>query len=307
MKCLVTGSSGFIGRNLASALLEKGHDVYGLERYVTGRTIFKTHGLKTVFANLNDPFATHQAVRSVRPEAVFHLASLSPVAFSYDHPNEVMETNFLGTVNLAESCMREGCLKHFLFAGTSEEYGNQESFPINERAKLNPNSPYGVSKVAAENYLRYMRQSYDFPVTILRPFNTYGRTDNTHFIVENIISQALQNSQVILGDSSPVRDFIYVTDHVDAYLSCFDQPDASIGETFNFCTGRGTSIKELAQSIFSLVDFKGEVFWDAIPPRPLDIHCLVGDNSKAREKLGWKPRISLEEGLAKTVAELKRK
>ncbi len=212
-----------------------------------------------------------------------------------------METNFLGTVNLAESCLREvPHFKHFLFAGTSEEYGNQEKMPIKETTELYPNSPYAVSKVAADKYLQYMRDAYDFPVTILRNFNTYGRRDNTHFVVERAITQMLQKKTVELGDPTPIRDFMYVNDHVNSYLTCLGNEKA-IGEIFNFCTGRGVSIAQLAELIKELTDFKGDVVWDTIPKRPLDITVLVGDYSKAKQLLGWEPEFTLEEGLRLTI------
>jgi len=229
------------------------------------------------------------------------LASISPVSYSYDHSIEVMETNLFGTVNLAESCLREvPHFKHFLFAGTSEEYGNQKNVPIKETAELRPNSPYAVSKVAADKYLQYMCDAYDFPMTILRNFNTYGRKNNAHFVVERMIVQMLQEKTVRLGDPAPVRDFLYVNDHIDSYLTCLGSEKA-VGKIFNFCTGRGVSVAQLAELIKKLTDFEGDVVWDTIPKRPLDIAVLVGDCSKARRILSWEPRFALEEGLRLTV------
>jgi nucleoside-diphosphate-sugar epimerase len=298
MKLLITGGNGFIGTHLIPKLCEFEHDVYCLERYVTGRYVLGGQRLvKTVFGDLRDAFAVRKVVREVQPDAVIHLASISAVSYSYNHPIEIMETNFLGTVNLAESCLREvPHFKHFLFAGTSEEYGNQEKMPIKETTELYPNSPYAVSKVAADKYLQYMRDAYDFPVTILRNFNTYGRRDNTHFVVERTITQMLQKKAVRLGDPTPIRDFMYVNDHVNSYLTCLGNAKA-IGGIFNFCTGRGVSITQLAELIKELTDFEGDVVWDTIPKRPLDIAVLVGDYSKAKQLLGWKPQFTLEEGL----------
>lgn len=299
MKVLVTGGSGFIGSHLIPKLVELGHDVFSLERYVTGRYVLGGQRMvKTVFGDLCDHFATRKIVREVQPEAVIHLASVSPVSYSYDHPMEVMETNFLATLNLAESCLREvHCFKHFLFAGTSEEYGNQKKALLDETTELRPNSPYSVSKVAADEYLRFMRDAYDFPVTILRNFNTYGRKDNTHFVVERTIVQMLQQTTVRLGDYRPIRDFLYVDDHVNSYLTCLDNQKA-IGEIINFCTGRGVSILQMVELVKELTGFKGEVSWNNIPGRPLDIDVLVGDNSKAKRLLNWEPKVTLETGLS---------
>lgn len=298
MKVLITGGNGFIGSYLIPKLVEFGHDVYSLERYVTGRYVLGGKRLvKTVFGDLRDHAAVRKVIRQVQPDAVIHLASISAVSYSYTHSIEVMETNFLGTMNLVESCLREvPHFKHFLFAGTSEEYGNQENVPIKETAELHPNSPYAVSKVAADKYLQYMREAYDFPVTILRNFNTYGRKNNTHFVVERTIVQMLQKKTVKLGDPTPIRDFMYVNDHVNSYLTCLGNRKA-IGGIFNFCTGRGVSIAQLAELIKELTDFEGDVVWDTIPKRPLDIAVLVGDYSKAKQLLGWEPKFTLETGL----------
>ncbi|MEM4297369.1 MAG: GDP-mannose 4,6-dehydratase, partial [Nitrososphaerota archaeon] len=136
---------------------------------------------------------------------------------------------------------------------------------------------------------------------ILRNFNTYGRKDNTHFVVERAITQMLERrSEVRLGDPTPVRDLMYVDDHVESYISCLGRKEA-IGEIFNFCTGQGISIKALVDLIAELTDYKGQIIWGTIPARPLDIKNLVGDYSKAKRILGWSPRYSLREGLGKTI------
>ena len=301
MRILITGASGFIGSHLWPKLVDLDHEVFALERYVTGRYVLgKETGLGKVFADLNDPAAIRRTVREVQPEAIIHLASISPVSYSYDHPLEVLETNFTATVNLAEAAMREvHHFKQFLFASTSETYGNGPN-PKREDAPQVPNSPYSVSKVASEDYLRYMSDAYKFPVTLLRPFNTYGRTENTHFVVERTIYQMLTSKRVQLGDPKPVRDLLYVDDHVNAYITCLDNAKA-IGETLNFCTGRGVTIKELAWMTARVCRFRGEIRWRQIPSRPLDIMELVGDSSKARRMLGWKPKYTLEEGLRLTA------
>lgn len=297
MRVLVTGTTGFIGGQLAPRIVEQGHDVYSLERYVTGRYIIeRRRDIKTVFGDLRNHFAIKNIIREVQPEIVVHLAAISPVSYSYDHPNEVIETNFMGTVKLAESCLREiPHFKQFLYASTSETYGNGPT-PKTEETHKNPNSPYAVSKLAAEKYLLYMRDAYGFPVTIIKPFNTYGRKDNTHFVMEKIIVQMLQGKEVRLGDPKPVRDFMYVEDHLNAYLTCLDDSRA-IGHILNFCTGRGVTISQLVKIIGDLTGYEGEVFWNTIPKRPLDIDVLVGDNSKAKNLLGWEPKYSLEDGL----------
>jgi len=303
MRILVTGATGFIGSRLLERLAEMGgHDLYTLQRYVTGRYVLGADpGVKVVYCDLRDHFAVKCAVREVQPEVVFHLGSISPVAYSYDHPNEVLDANLTGTVNLAEACLREvPHFKHFLFASTSETFGNGP-VPKREDTPQAPNSPYSISKHAAEKYVLYMGSAYKFPMTVLRPFNTYGRRDNTHFLVERMLVQMLRGDVVRLGDPTPERDLLYVDDHVDGYLSCFAKPKASIGEVFNFCTGQKLTVQALVDKLRAITGFRGQVLWDTIPRRPLDIHVLYGDSTKAKSILGWEPKVSLDEGLRRTT------
>jgi GDP-mannose 4,6-dehydratase len=306
-KVVVTGATGFIGSHIVPELLERDYDVYALERYVTGRYVLgNLRNVKTVFGDLKDFFAIRKIIHEIQPSAVIHLAAVSPVAYSYDHPQENIETNLIGTVNLAEACLREvPNFKQLLFASTSETYGNGPS-PKTEDTPQNPNSPYAVSKLACEKYLLYMKDAYGFPITILHNFNTYGRKDNVHFVVERTIVQMLQGKTVRLGDPTPIRDFMYVADHVSSYLTCLGNEKA-IGEVFNFCTGKAVSIKQLVQLIAELCGFRNEVVWDTIPSRPLDINVLVGDYSKAKKILNWEPKFTLEEGLRLTIDFWKKK
>lgn len=307
MRILLTGASGFIGSHLWPKLTKLDHEVFALERYVTGRYVLGKDGsVGKVFADLNDLASIRRLVRELQPEVIIHLASVSPVAYSYDHPLEVMDTNFISTVNLAEAALREvHHFKQFLFASTSETYGIGPN-PKREDTLQNPNSPYSVSKVASEDYLRYMWEAYGFPMTLARPFNTYGRTENTHFVVERIIYQMLTSDSIELGDPKPVRDLLYVEDHASGYISCLGNQKA-LGQAFNFCTGRAVSIRELAKMVARICGFKGELRWNQIPARPLDIRELVGDNSKARKILNWKPKHTLEDGLRLTVEQWRSK
>lgn len=298
-KILISGISGFIGSHLAPLLVERGYDVYGLIRYVAGRRL-DTQNIKQVFGDLRDAFVINSIIKHVMPDIVVHLAALSPVSASYDHPNEYIDVNLQGTVNLAEACLREvPHFKQFLYASTSETYGNGSAIKT-ESTPQNPNSPYAVSKLAAEKYLLYMSAGYNFPVTVLRPFNTYGRKRDYHFVVEHAIMKMLTEKTCRMGDPSPVRDFMYVDDHVSAYLACLENPLA-IGEAFNFCTGIGLSIKELVYLIRRLIGFEGEIEWGTKPKRPLDIDVLIGSYEKAEKVLGWRPQYTLEEGLTKTI------
>ena len=182
-KVLLTGATGFVGKELAVKLLEKKYDVHTLERYVTGRYNF---GGKSDVTNhhgsLTDYPAIKHIISDVQPDFVIHLAAISPVSFSYDHYMEVTEANYLGTINLAEACYREvKNFKQFIFAGTSEEYGmylQSTKDKLSEDSPLLPNSPYAIAKVAADIYLRYMHQAYGFPTTVMRPYNTFSTQIN---------------------------------------------------------------------------------------------------------------------------------
>jgi nucleoside-diphosphate-sugar epimerase len=307
MSILVTGGTGFIGSHLMPELAKLGFKIYNLARNVTGRYVLGQN-VKTVFADLRDYFAIKEIIRRLQPEVVIHLGALTPVSYSYEHPHEVINVNLQGTINLAESCLREiPRFRQFIFASTSETYGNQEKFPLHEDFPQKPNSPYAVSKLACEKYLLYMKDAYNFPVTIMRPFNTYGRKENKHFVVERIITQILENNnEIFLGNPKAVRDFLYVEDHVNAYLSVLDNEKA-IGEIFNFCTGRGVSIEQLVDVITNQLGWNCEIHWYTIPQRPLDIKCLVGSYEKANKVLGWAPKWSLEDGISKVIQYWKEK
>ena len=297
-KILLTGMPGFIASHLAPKLVERGYKVYALIRYVTGRQVETPEGVIQVHGDLRDAFTIKQIVSTVMPDIVVNLAAFSPVAFSYDRPKEYMDVNLQGVINLAESCLRSvPHFKQFVQAGTSEEYGNQVLTPIAENVRLYPNSPYAVANAAATKYLEYMRDAYDFPITVSRCFNTYGRTRNRHFVMERIVTQMLEGVDTIrLGDPRPVRDMMFREDHVDAYLRVIGEPHA-LRETFNFCTGRGLSIAELVEICRESTDYKGEVEWYTVPARPLDIDRLVGDPGKAGRVLGWEAGWSVERGV----------
>lgn len=300
MRIIVTGGTGFIGSNLILELQKQEHEVYNLERYVTGRY----NGEKicpTVFADLRDGYAIRKIIRNIDPEIVVHTAAISAVSYSYDHSQEVIENNLIGTINLAESCLRESNnFKQFLFAGTSEEYGNNGYDIQLETNPLLPASPYAISKMACEQYLRYMKEAYDFPTTILRPFNTFGRKNDTHFLIERTIVQMLTKKAVKLIDPTPVRDWMYVDDHVNAYIACIGNRK-SIGETFNFCTGKSFTIKQTVDKIAKLIGYGGNIEWRAGPERPTESKIIVGNYDKAKKVLGWAPKYTLDEGLQETI------
>lgn len=300
-KILLTGSTGFIGSELLPKLIKEGYEVHTLERYVTGR--YSLDGAETHYANLQDRVAVYKVVRQVKPDYVIHLAVVSAVSFSYEHYDEVTSVNYLGSVNLAEACREECNIKAFITAGTSEMYGMtlQDRYScLREEDTLTPNSPYAVAKAAFGSYLRYMNMAYNFPFMELRPFNSYGRKNNTHFFIERAVTQMLCGHEARLGDKSAIRDWLYVDDHCDAYLKALKAPQA-LGESINLCTGVGYTTEETAMIIAGMTGFKGAIRWGTNPPRPLDAKILIGSNAKAKKLLGWVPKYSLREGLRKTI------
>lgn len=313
MRILVIGGTGFIGSFLIPKLKELGHDVTCMEAYH-----FKTIGelgTKVKIANITDSIRVGRVLKGVNPEVIIHLAAMTSVGMSYDLPIETTMINYLGTQIITE-CARDSCpnLKHFLYPSSAEVYGVTPSLYKSEYDLVIPNSPYAIAKRATEYYLNYLHKSYDFPVTIFRPFNSYGRIDSNWFVIEKTIYQMLLNTSISgkvgvceLGDKKPIRDFVYMPNHIDAYIKAIEQPDKAIGEIYNICTGEGVSIEQLAEMIRRLTGFKGEIEWGTMPIRPMDIDHLVGDNTKLRTELGWEEPIPLETGLELTVNKWKKK
>jgi len=309
MKVFITGATGFIGENLVSKLLEHGHEVYALCRSVTDRKLTLPKEVNIVYGDISESHLLKKAIGLIKPEVVIHLAASSSVFYGHSHPEENFETTVLGTINIQKACENKGFLEKFVFAGTSEEYGNQQDFPIREDAPLRPNQPYAIAKVAADYYLKYCRDSQGFPSVTLRPFNTYGRVKNLTFITERIIKQMLTEKQVVLGNPEPIRDFLYLDDHVDGYIRTVETPyhvfeDSNV-KALNLCTSVGTSIRELAEMIKGIVGFNGEILWNKTNIRLTEIIKLVGDYSLATETLGWKPKTMLSEGLKQTVEKIR--
>jgi len=310
-KILVTGASGFIGSNLVPRLIKENHEVYCLLRYVSNRVPNLPPETNPVFCDLRDSLDLRKVLKDVNPEIIVHLAASSSVAYSHLHSQEMFDINLLGTVNLAQAAKEISALEKFISASTSETYGNQDILPIKEGAPLRPNTPYSISKVAAEDFLNYMYAAHGFPVLIAKPFNTYGRIDNYNFITERIITQMITDRGVVLGNPDPIRDFLYVDDHVNGYMKLVESSNIleklGTNRAINFCTGRGFTIREWAEKIARLLDYKKDITWKLSYSRPTEIRSLMGDNTKAKELLGWEPKIAPEKGLALTIEKLVKK
>ena len=312
MKVLVTGATGFIGSELVKRLRKQRHDVVSLVRYTAGgRYDYYGRG-DVVMADLRDRETLDARVREVDPQVVFHLAAQSAVAYSFQNPVDVHCTNLLGTIALAEAARKCPALRLFVHASTSEVYGRATVFPTPEDHPLGATSPYAVSKIAAEEYLRVLMGMGALPVTIVRPFNSYGRAlvGNSHFVVERAITQALQGGKVHLHNPEPRRDFMFRDDHVAGYgliMNAVDEGRDLAGETINLTTGLSYRIDEMtmavAEAVRRLMGKEVICHFHREPDRPLDISRLEGDATRAWEVLGWVPEDSLETGIAKAVEE----
>ena len=307
MRVLVTGASGFIGSELVPLLRQRGHTVIEAARAAAGRFNFFDPDRRGIF-DLRDSQETREAVLAAKPDVIIHLAAQSAVAYSFTHPQEVNEVNYMGTVRLANAAREAGAW--FIMAGTSEIYGRADSrFPLTEEQPMGGTSPYAASKIAAIEYLRVLEKTYQLPLTIMAPFNTVGRAlvNNRHFVVERAITQAIEEQHIDLHDPNPYRDFCFRSDHADAYLAVLDHREQAVGQLFNICTGRAVSIGEMAGLVAHYVGQRlnraVQVSFGSVPDRPLDITRLQGSNEKAKRLLGWTPRYTIEQALEKAADE----
>ena len=318
-KVLITGATGFIGSHLIQELASKGHEVYGVSMQSTSRHMAALHPfLKdsiVMFGDIADYKGISNIIKSVDPDVVIHLAALSPVRNSFENPFAYVRVNVNGTLNIAYSLLELDNFKKkkLIYASTAEVYGPQKVQPIKEDVVLNPSSPYANTKASTDMYLRMLTNIYGLNTTIMRCTNTYGRKLDPAFFIEYLITSMLKNEKIYIGAPDSVRDYMYVTDHVGAYLAAMEHPQA-MGEAFNAGPGIGISNKDVAYKIAGLLHFdKKNILLGKYPPgypsRPLvsDQPFIVLDNKKIGKALGWKPKVELDEGLEKTVTYWKEK
>lgn len=308
MKVLVTGVSGFLGGYLAERLLQDGYEVAGYARQsnrLNHPTFQRLLGkAQMYYGSLTDQHAVRWMVKDFQPDVIFALGAITPVSYSFDHPQEVGECNYIGTINLAEAALRE-CprLKRFIQASSMETFGsNPKREAFTEEDKQIPAAPYAVAKVAAEKYVcDYLHFAHDFPGIGLRQTNAYGRAENDFFIVERIITQFLKGDVCNLGDPRPVRNFIFVDDLIDLYVALIHADNAVNGEVFVTGPDNGLTIAELAHRIKDKMHWNGTINWNTRPVRPGEIMYLNSNPAKAKALLNWEPKVSLDEGLDKTI------
>jgi nucleoside-diphosphate-sugar epimerase len=311
MSVLITGISGFIGSNLARRLVGEGYDVYGLVRHVSRSSVRVLEPvldkIHFVEGELGEFHSIRSVISSICPKAVIHLGALTPVRYSFEDPFPYARINFEGTMNVVHAILEASPNTRLIAASTAEVYGWQPHQPFPEDAKLNPSSPYAVSKMAADFYLQMAMKIYQLKATVLRCNNTYGRQGEKGFLVEYIVDGMLAGDPVYIGAPAHVRDYMFVDDHVDAYLRVLQNEDA-VGEVFNVSPGNPVTNLQLAKKLAEIIGFKGRIVEGSYPPgypiRPasLENDYIVLNSQKIRSKLAWKPSVTLEEGLHRVVA-----
>jgi nucleoside-diphosphate-sugar epimerase len=234
-------------------------------------------------------------------QVVFHLGALIAIPYSYQAPQQFIDTNVKGTLNILQACLEEQ-IEKMIHTSTSETYGSAIYTPIDEAHPLQAQSPYAASKIAADKLAESFYCSFDLPVTIIRPFNTYGPYQSARAVIPTIISQALSSDSIKLGSLTPVRDLTFVEDTVSGFIRVAES-EKSIGSIFNIGNGHGVAISELVGVILNIIGVDKHIVVDSKRFRPAksEVTVLICNNAKAREILGWRPQYTLEQGLKYTV------
>ena len=298
---VVTGGAGFIGSSLCRTLLEQGAKVTAYDNLYSGKIEFikdlMDKGLNFVQEDIRNSSALEKATKNC--EAIFHLAAQTSVPFSMENPQEDSEINVVGTLNVLEAARKAGA--RVVFSSSCAVYGNPKQRPTPETYPTHPIAFYGLSKLLGENCCRFYQEIYGLEVVIFRIFNVYG--PNCHGVIYDFLNklQKTPDKLEVLGTGRQSRDFVYISDMVDILLKAATSP-AAPGEVFNVGTGTTTAVSELAQMIIEIlelknveVNFKGGQAWEG------DMDITLADNSKAVNKLQWRPQVSLKEGLKKVI------
>lgn len=307
-KVLVTGADGFIGSHLTEELVKKGYEVRAFVYYNSFNSWGWLDALPKDILNeveifqgdIRDPNGVREAVRY--REMIFHLAALIAIPFSYHSPDTYVDTNIKGTLNVLQTA-REYQNVRTLITSTSEVYGTAQYVPIDEKHPFQGQSPYSATKIGADRLAESFYRSFALPVTIVRPFNTYGPRQSARAVIPTIITQLLAGyNQIKLGLLTPTRDFNYVKDTVAGFISIAES-EHTIGEEINIATQQEISIGELAHELIKQINPKAQIVCDEIRMRPekSEVNRLIGCNDKIKKLTGWKPRYSLEKGLAETI------
>jgi len=306
-RVLVTGAAGFIGSHLVHRLVQDGASVRAFVRYnsADSRGFLDTlpadvqSEIEVVKGDLRDPHAVYNAVKNT--EAVYHLGALIAIPYSYRHPTDVVQTNAIGTLHVAQAVL-ELSIPRLIHTSTSEVYGSARYVPMDESHPLQGQSPYSASKIAADKIVESFHCSYGLPAVTVRPFNAYGPRQSMRAVIPTIINQALHRSEIVLGNLTATRDFTFVEDTARAFIRAAGSEEA-IGQVVNAGSGFEISIGELADTIKRLIgrDVPVRVDGERVRPEKSEVDRLFSDSGKASRMIGWKPEVSLEEGLARTI------
>jgi GDP-mannose 4,6-dehydratase len=308
---------GFIGSHLAEKLVDDGNEVYGVVRRVANRNLEVIRkvlkDVTLISGDITDYTSIRNAMKTVSPDIVTHLAALTPVRDSFERPFEYQQANLVGTMNVAHALLElpDPQTRKLVAASTAEVYGLQGKEPLKETLALRPTSPYAVSKAAADLYLQMMFHTYNLNGSVIRPTNSYGRKFDTSFIIEYLVTQMLKGEEVYVGAPDSVRDYMYVDDHVNAYLLVIKSAKAD-GQIYNAGTGVGISNRKLAEMIADRIGYdRKRVKFGQYPPgypyRPSisDQPSIVLDATKIRKALNWSPKTQLSEGINKVISYFK--
>jgi NAD dependent epimerase/dehydratase len=308
MKVLVTGADGFIGSHLVEELVANGYQVRAFVMYNS----FGTWGwldsidrgvldnVEIFAGDIRDPYGVKKSMHGC--EAVFHLAALIAIPYSYHSPDTYVDTNIKGTLNVLQAA-RELEIGRVLVTSTSEVYGTAQYVPIDEKHPFQGQSPYSATKIGADRLAESFYRSFGLPVTIVRPFNTYGPRQSARAVIPTIITQLLSGkTEIMLGALTPTRDFNYVKDTAHGFY-CIYKSEKTIGEEINIATQKEVSIGDLAQILISKVNPSAHVVCDEERLRPVnsEVNRLLGSNKKIMELTDWKPGYTFEQGINETI------
>lgn len=302
---LVTGAGGFIGSHLAERLAAEGARVRAFVRYNSAGSrgwfdqIEAPENLEFHYGDVGDPDSVLMACKDV--EVIFHLAALIGIPYSYEAPRNYVRVNVEGTLNVLQAARETSA--RVVCTSTSEVYGSAIRAPIDEDHPLQGQSPYSASKIGADKIAESYHLSFGLPVVICRPFNTFGPRQSTRAIIPTIITQLLRRPEVRLGALDPTRDLNYVSNTVDGFLACGQSPKA-LGGVFNFGSNAEISIGDLVQLVAQLMGVEPRIVTEQqrVRPEKSEVVRLIADNTRAKELLGWTPKVSLEDGLKPTIA-----
>ncbi len=308
-KVLVTGADGFIGSHLVEALVEEGCKVKAFVLYNSFNTwgwldTLPDNVLKEIeifTGDVRDPNGCRVAIKDV--DVVFHLAALIGIPYSYHSPDNYVDTNIKGTLNILQAA-RDNNIERVLVTSTSEVYGTALKVPIEETHPRQGQSPYSATKIGADHMAESFSRSFDLPVTIVRPFNTYGPRQSARAIIPTIITQLLAgNTEIKLGALHPTRDLVFVKDTARGFME-IAKSEKTIGEEINISTQQEISMKHLAENIIAQINSKAKIVSDdvRIRPKKSEVERLIGSNAKLLKLTGWKPGYTLEEGLKETIS-----